>query len=96
MAELAGGDRGRLPPLILDEPTTFLDEGHVGQLDEMLKTIRGWDVPQIIVVSHDERLIHGADHECRVRIDEETNASTVQMRTADDVGNTGERGVGDD
>lgn len=82
IAELEGGNRGKLPPFILDEPTTFLDEGHVGQLEEMLNTIRGWDVPQVIIVSHDESLIHGADHECKITIDEESNTSQVEMRSA--------------
>jgi DNA repair exonuclease SbcCD ATPase subunit len=82
IAELEGGDRGRLPPFILDEPTTFLDEGHVGQLEQMLEQIREWDVPQVIVVSHDEGLIHGADHECIVQIDEATDTSRVTMRSA--------------
>jgi DNA repair exonuclease SbcCD ATPase subunit len=66
IAEIEGGDGRRLPPFILDEPTTFLDESHVGQLEQMLERIRGWDVPQVIVVSHNRALIHGADHECRV------------------------------
>jgi DNA repair exonuclease SbcCD ATPase subunit len=82
IAELHGGNRGQLPPFILDEPTTFLDEGHVGQLEQMLTTIKEWDVPQIIVVSHDEALIHGADHECHVTIDESDNTSQITMRTA--------------
>jgi DNA repair exonuclease SbcCD ATPase subunit len=51
-------------------------------LEEMLDRIRDWDVPQVIVVSHDETLIHGADHECRVEIDEATNTSRVTMRSA--------------
>ena len=82
IAELHGGNRGQLPPFILDEPTTYLDEGHVGQLEQMLTTIKQWDVPQIIVVSHDESLIHGADHECHVTIDEANNTSQISMRTA--------------
>jgi DNA repair exonuclease SbcCD ATPase subunit len=92
IAELEGGDRGKLPPFILDEPTTFLDEGHVGQLEEMLNTIKSWDVPQVIVVSHEESLIHGADHECRITIDEETNTSQVEMRAA----GGDEAAIGDD
>ncbi|UPM44248.1 AAA family ATPase [Halocatena salina] len=91
IAELKGDDRGTLPPFILDEPTTFLDEGHVSQLEEMLDTIKSWDVPQIIVVSHDKRLIHGADNECRITIDEETNTSQIEMRSAGDT-----TAVGDD
>jgi len=48
----------------------------------MLDRIREWDVPQVIVVSHDEALIHGADHECIVEIDEATNTSRITMRSA--------------
>jgi len=33
IAELHGGNRGQLPPFILDEPTTFLDEGTSGSLN---------------------------------------------------------------
>ncbi|WP_148708257.1 hypothetical protein [Haloferax sp. Atlit-12N] len=84
IAELNGGNQGQLPPFILDEPTTFLDEGHVGQLEQMLTTIQEWNVPQIIVVSHDESLIHGADHECYITIDEASNTSQITMRTAGD------------
>jgi exonuclease SbcC len=75
------GAGGTLPPFILDEPTTFLDEGHVGQLEQMLDTINEWDVAQVFVVSHDESLIHGADHECLVTKDE-GSASQVEMRLA--------------
>ena len=82
IAEMGGGDRSTLPPFILDEPTTFLDEGHVGQLERMLRTLDDWDVPQVIVVSHDERLIHGADHECTVRKDAATKTSRVEMHVA--------------
>ncbi|SNR57032.1 AAA family ATPase [Halorubrum vacuolatum] len=79
IAEMREGDSGRLPPFILDEPTTFLDKGHIGRLEQMLDSIAEWDVPQVIVVSHDERLIQGAEHEIEVSIDEETNASRVDV-----------------
>jgi DNA repair exonuclease SbcCD ATPase subunit len=79
IAEMRGGDTGRLPPFILDEPTTFLDQGHVGRLERMLDSIAEWDVPQVIVVSHDERLIQGAEHELEISIDENTNASRVDV-----------------
>jgi exonuclease SbcC len=75
------GAGGTLPPFILDEPTTFLDEGHIGQLEQMLGTIKEWDVAQVFVVSHDESLIHGADHECLVTKDE-GSTSQVEMRLA--------------
>lgn len=82
ISEIQGGNQSQLPPFILDEPTTFLDAGHVDQLEQMLDTIQGWNVPQIIVVSHDEALVHGADHECLVTIDEATNTSQVELNTA--------------
>lgn len=75
------GVGGTLPPFILDEPTTFLDEGHIGQLEQMLDTIKEWDVAQVFVVSHDESLIHGADHECLVTKDEDST-SQVEMHLA--------------
>ena len=89
IAEMREGNTGRLPPFILDEPTTFLDDGHVGRLDDMLESISGWDVPQVIVVSHDERLIQGAEHEMEVSINEDTNASQVDLKR-------GGRTAGDD
>ncbi|WP_138005726.1 AAA family ATPase [Halalkalirubrum salinum] len=79
IAEMREGDSGRLPPFILDEPTTFLDKGHVGRLEQMLNSISEWDVPQVIVVSHDERLIQGAEHEIEISIDKDTNASRVDV-----------------
>ncbi|QLH83812.1 AAA family ATPase [Halosimplex pelagicum] len=79
IAEMREGNTGRLPPFILDEPTTFLDQGHVGRLEQMLDSIAEWDVPQVIVVSHDERLIQGAEHEIEVLIDEDTNASRADV-----------------
>lgn len=84
IAELEGGNTGELPPFILDEPTTFLDEDHVGQLEQMLDTIRNWNVPQVFVVSHNPRLVDGADHSCRVTIDERTNTSSVALESAAD------------
>jgi exonuclease SbcC len=91
IAQVRGGDRSTLPPFILDEPTTFLDTDHVGQLEAMLETIKDWDVAQVIVVSHDESLIHGADHECRVSKGE-GSTSQVEMRLA---GENGDGSVAD-
>lgn len=81
IVQIRGADQGTLPPFILDEPTTFLDEGHVGQLEEMLKMIKEWDVAQVIIVSHDESLIHGADHECLVTKNSDST-SKAEMRLA--------------
>ncbi|WP_135827103.1 AAA family ATPase [Halorussus ruber] len=80
IAQRRGGDAERLPPLILDEPTTYLDDGHVGRLDQMLDTIADWGVPQILVVSHDDTLVDGAEHECRVTVDDGANASRVDLQ----------------
>lgn len=79
IAELQGGNTAELPPLILDEPTTFLDDEHVSQLEGMLDTIRSWNVPQVFVVSHDPSLVDGADHTCEVTIDEISNTSSVTL-----------------
>lgn len=66
-----------LPPLIFDEPTVFLDSGHVRQLIKLIEHMRGDGVGQIIVVSHDESLIDSADMNYRVEKDPRTNASAV-------------------
>lgn len=95
IAEMGGGDRSALPPFILDEPTTFLDEGHVGELEKLLRTLGDWDVPQVIVVSHDERLIHGADHECIVTKDAATKTSRAEMHVAGRAGAAGGVGSGE-
>jgi exonuclease SbcC len=71
-----------LPPFILDEPTTFLDDGHVRELESVIDSIKNWDVAQVIVVSHDESLIDAADYEYEVTKDATTDASTCTRRTA--------------
>jgi exonuclease SbcC len=58
-----GGDF--LPPFILDEPTTFLDQDHVNEIDGVMKKMRDWDVEQVLIVSHEEGLIDSADNEIR-------------------------------
>jgi len=77
---LAEGIEGTapMPPLILDEPTVFLDEGHVGQLVELVDAMRDLGVEQILVVSHDEELVAAADDVVTVRKDPTTNRSTVE------------------
>ncbi|PSQ03925.1 chromosome segregation protein [Halobacteriales archaeon QS_4_69_31] len=70
-------DAAPLPPLILDEPTVFLDSGHVSQLVELVETMREYGVEQILVVSHDEELVSAAEDLVRVRKDARTNRSTV-------------------
>ncbi|MFC6836201.1 DNA double-strand break repair ATPase Rad50 [Halomarina ordinaria] len=76
---LAEGIEGTapLPPLILDEPTVFLDAGHVSKLVELVESMRRVGVEQIAVVSHDEELVGAADDLVRVEKDPTTNRSTV-------------------
>ncbi|MEF8814080.1 MAG: DNA double-strand break repair ATPase Rad50 [Halovenus sp.] len=83
---LAEGIEGTapMPPLILDEPTVFLDEGHVGKLVELVEAMRDLGVEQILVVSHDEELVAAADDVVTVRKDPTTNRSTVERTDAVD------------
>ncbi len=83
---LAEGIEGTapMPPLILDEPTVFLDSGHVSQLVELVEEMRSLGVEQILVVSHDEELVGAADDLLTVRKNATTNRSTVERaETAD-------------
>lgn len=66
-----------LPPLIFDEPTVFLDSGHVRQLIKLIEHMGEDGVGQIIVVSHDESLIDSADRNFKIEKDPLTNASDV-------------------
>ncbi|QDX41489.1 DNA double-strand break repair ATPase Rad50 [Salarchaeum sp. JOR-1] len=70
-----------MPPLILDEPTVFLDSGHVSQLVELVESMREVGVEQILVVSHDESLLGAADDLVRVQKDATTNRSHVEHDT---------------
>lgn len=77
---LAEGIEGAapMPPLILDEPTVFLDSGHVSKLVDLVESMRRLGVEQIIVVSHDEELVGAADDLVTVRKDPTTNRSAVE------------------
>mgnify|MGYP006283963877 CR=1 FL=1 len=66
-----------MPPLILDEPTVFLDSGHVSRLVDLVTEMRDLGVAQIVIVSHDEELVGAADDLVRVEKDPRTNRSTV-------------------
>ncbi|MGM0399049.1 MAG: DNA double-strand break repair ATPase Rad50, partial [Halobacteriota archaeon] len=70
-----------MPPLILDEPTVFLDSGHVSQLVSLVESMRRLGVEQIIVVSHDDELVGAADDLIRVEKDATTNRSHVDRVT---------------
>ena len=76
---LAEGIEGTapLPPLILDEPTVFLDSGHVSRLVDLIDSMRRLGVEQIVVVTHDEELVGAADSVIGVEKDPTTNRSTV-------------------
>ncbi|WP_167880850.1 AAA family ATPase [Methanococcoides sp. AM1] len=69
-----------LPPLILDEPTVFLDRGHVHQLIKLIDMMRDIGVGQILIVSHDESLIDSADHVFVVEKDPITNSSSISAK----------------
>ena len=70
--------RAPTPPLILDEPTVFLDSGHVSRLVELIASMTDHGVAQIIVVSHDEELVGAADDLIAVRKNPTTNRSSVE------------------
>jgi|GEM_PF-1063618 len=70
-----------LPPIIMDEPTTFLDREHIKQLIQLLDTMRSLGVNQIIVVTHDDTLIDAADSVYRVDKDPSTNISHMVPMT---------------
>lgn len=54
----------RRMPLILDEPTIYLDRERIHRLQFLLEDL-GRRVGQVIVVSHEVGLVEGADHEYR-------------------------------
>ncbi|ELZ25015.1 chromosome segregation protein [Halosimplex carlsbadense 2-9-1] len=83
---LAEGIEGAapMPPLILDEPTVFLDSGHVSQLVELVEAMRDYGVEQILVVSHDDELVGAADDLVRVEKDSTTNRSSVRRERPED------------
>ena len=68
---------GPLPPFILDEPTVYLDAGHVNRLVELIDAMRRFGVEQILLVTHDDELLRAADAVVAVEKDPTTNRSTV-------------------
>ena len=67
-----------MPPLILDEPTVFLDSGHVSRLVDLVDEMRSLGVRQIVIVSHDDELVGAADDLVRVEKDPTSNRSAVE------------------
>lgn len=74
------GESSGLPPLIMDEPTVFLDRGHVQQLIKLIDMMRDIGVGQILVVSHDESLIDSADNVFTVEKDPISNSSSIYAK----------------
>jgi exonuclease SbcC len=66
-----------LPPIILDEPTTYLDEGHIEQLSSFIDTLESWNIEQIFIVSHNESLKQRCDKTYNVQINPQTGYSMV-------------------
>lgn len=75
--DAAAGDG--LPPFLLDEPTNFLDDTHVGQIEGVIHSIEEWDVPQVILVSHREALMFSADQKFYVSKDPTSDTSSVAI-----------------
>jgi exonuclease SbcC len=81
---LAEGIEGAapMPPLVLDEPTVFLDSGHVSRLVDLIDAMRDLGVEQIIVVTHDDELVGAAETVLAVEKDPTTNRSRVEKTDA--------------
>ena len=76
------------PPLILDEPTVFLDSGHVSRLVRLIEEMRGFGVRQILIVSHDDELVGAADDLVTVEKEPRSNRSTVHREDAAEIERT--------
>jgi exonuclease SbcC len=84
---LAEGIEGTapMPPLILDEPTVFLDDGHVSRLVDLVREMRDLGVQQTVIVSHDDELVGAADDLVTVEKDATTNRSSVHREDVADL-----------
>jgi exonuclease SbcC len=63
--------------LILDEPTTHLDENRRKELVNVLENLRG--VPQLIIVDHHPELLAAADARFQVTLNNEGQSQVIQM-----------------
>ncbi len=63
--------------LILDEPTTHLDENRRKELVNVLENLRR--VPQLIIVDHHPELLEAADTRFQVTLNNEGQSQVVQM-----------------
>ena len=66
-------------PLILDEPTIYLDRDRVTRLQYLLEEL-GSRIGQVIVVSHEVGLVDGADHEYRTEKRADNTSHVYQVR----------------
>lgn len=81
LAERKGGAGATLPPFILDEPSTHLDDDHVQELQSMIDTINQWNVPQVLIVDHNDQLIQNAECAIHVESDPSQNTSRVTVNS---------------
>lgn len=75
------GESDMMPPLILDEPTAHLDEGHINKIDTLVERMRKAGVEQTIVVSHTEEVIDSASHRIEVSQPAASNRSDAVADT---------------
>jgi exonuclease SbcC len=68
-----------MPPLILDEPTAFLDAGHIMRLNLLIDSMKDLGVEQILIVTHNDGLIRAADSIISVVKDSTSNRSKVSI-----------------
>jgi exonuclease SbcC len=66
-------------PLILDEPTIYLDRERVKRLQFLLEELGG-RIGQVIVVSHELGLVEGADHEYRTEKTADNTSRVSRVR----------------
>lgn len=72
-----------LPPLILDEPTIYLDDHHINELSALITRMRELGLDQIIVVSHQTELVDAADQRIEIRQNSTTNRSHTRIESHD-------------
>jgi exonuclease SbcC len=66
-------------PLILDEPTIYLDRERINRLQFLLEELGG-RIGQVIVVSHEVGLVEGADHEYRTEKTADNTSRVYRVR----------------
>ena len=64
-------------PLILDEPTSFLDDNNIQQLVKLIEYMKNNCIKQIIIVSHEKLLIDSSDNTINIKKNIYTNKSFI-------------------